>query len=51
MPRKLLSAAALLCVSCVTARADDQAAARAILDAAIKAHGGEAALGKFVAAL
>ena len=31
------------------ARADDAADARAILDEAIKAHGGEAALGKFVA--
>jgi hypothetical protein len=31
------------------ARADDEADARAILDRAIKAHGGEAALGKFVA--
>jgi hypothetical protein len=31
------------------ARADDAAAAKEILDQAIKAHGGEAALGKFVA--
>jgi hypothetical protein len=50
MRRTFLSAAAVLCVSGLTARADDQAAARAILDAAIKAHGGEAALSKFVAA-
>src|SRR5437899_2890259 len=32
------------------ARADDQAAARAIVDEALKAHGGEAALSKFTGA-
>jgi hypothetical protein len=41
---------AILAVSLVgVAIADDQADAKAILDLGIKAHGGEAALGKFVA--
>lgn len=48
MSRLFLGIAILIAARGGVVRADDQSDATAILDAAINAHGGEAALGKFV---
>jgi outer membrane lipoprotein-sorting protein len=48
MRKPLFGATVVAMMLCAAARADDQAEAKAILDAGIKAHGGEAALSKFV---